>query len=168
LLSSYAFLTERPMIAVVNVDAADAAREPPVRDSRVAETLAVCAQAEAEIAQLEPAEQGPFLEDLGVAEPLASRLMHACRRAAGLIHFLTVTEQETRAWPIRAGSTALEAAGKVHTDMARGFIRAETVAFDDLVAAGDMRAARAAGKVRQEGKNYIVQDGDVIHFKFNV
>jgi ribosome-binding ATPase len=94
--------------------------------------------------------------------------VRACYEAAGLISFLTMGDKDVRAWTIRRGDTALEAAGKIHTDIARGFIRAETVAFDDLKDAGDMKAAKAAGKVRLEGKSYVVQDGDIINFRFNV
>ena len=128
----------------------------------------MCADAEAQIALLEPEDRAAFLEDLGIATPARDRVVQVCYEIGGLISFLTVGEDEVRAWPLRSGSTAVEAAGRIHSDIARGFIRAETAAFADLQEAGDMKAARAAGKLRQEGKTYVVQDGDVINFKFNV
>jgi len=109
-----------------------------------------------------------FLADLGVAAPARDRLIRGCYDRLKLVSFLTYNPTECRAWSIPAGTDAVTAAGEVHTDMARGFIRAEVVAFDDLQAAGEHKSARAAGKVRLEGKHYIVQDGDVILFRFNV
>jgi ribosome-binding ATPase YchF (GTP1/OBG family) len=123
---------------------------------------------ELEIALLKPEDRPAFLAELGVHEPARDRLIRSCYDALGLISFLTAGPEEVRAWTISKGNDAVEAAGKIHSDIARGFIRAETVAFDDLVAAGDMKGAKAAGKVRQEGKTYVVHDGDVILFKFNV
>ena len=131
-------------------------------------TFALCASAEAEIAQLDPADRPDFLADLGLSAPARDRLVRGAYDALGMISFLTHGKDECRAWTIHQGSTAVEAAGKVHTDMARGFIRAETIAYEDLKAAGDLKAAKAAGKVRLEGKSYVVQDGDVITFRFNV
>ncbi len=167
-LASFAFLTELPLIVVINVNEAQAAAPPPFVYPHARETIALCADTEEQIAQLEPADRKAFLEDLGVSEPARNRLVHACYEAVGLISFLTAGEDEVRAWSIKRGSDAIEAAGKIHTDIARGFIRAETVAYNDLVAAGDMKAAKAAGKIRLEGKTYVVQDGDVINFRFNI
>jgi len=168
LVRGFRFLTEMPLVVVVNVSDTDAAN-PPVFDCPHARAvIGLCARTEAEIAQLAPEDRRAFLDDLGVGEPARERLIHACYDALGLISFLTCGPEEVHAWSIRRGQTAVEAAGEVHSDMARGFIKAETVAFKDLQAAGDMKAAKAAGKVRLEGKNYVVQDGDVILFKFNV
>ena len=108
------------------------------------------------------------MADLGIAESAASKFVKSCYSALGLISFLTVSPDELRAWPIKQGTIAHDAAGKVHTDMKRGFIRAETFAFDDLKEAGSEKALKAAGKIRLEGKDYIVQDGDIIKFRFNV
>jgi len=120
------------------------------------------------MARLSAEERQEFLADLHLSSPARERLIRACCQRMGLVSFFTSNPQETRAWSIPAGTDALTAAAEVHTDMARGFIRAETVGWDDLHAAGDMKAAKAAGKVRLEGKNYVVQDGDVIYFRFNV
>ena len=129
--------------------------------------MQISAQAEADIAQLDSDDREAFLEDLGITEPARGRLIRTCYDAAGLISFLTTGEDEVRAWTVRRGSSAVDAAGKIHSDIARGFIRAETVAYDDLHAAdGDMKAVKSAGKVRQEGKDYVVADGDVMHFRF--
>ena len=121
-----------------------------------------------EIAELDVADRGEFLADLGLRAPASDRIIRACCRERNLVTFLTVIGDQCRAWMIPAGTPAVEAAGQIHSDIARGFIRAETVAYDDYRAAGDMKSARAGGKVRLEGKNYLVQDGDVINFRFNV
>ena len=128
----------------------------------------MCGDGEEQIAQLDADDRQAFLDDLGVTEPASDRLINACYDGAGLVSFLTVGEDEVRAWPIERGTSAVDAAGKIHSDIARGFIRAETTAYDDLREGGDMKAAKAAGKVRLEGKTYVVQDGDIINFKFNV
>ncbi|GMV96002.1 MAG: redox-regulated ATPase YchF [Phycisphaerae bacterium] len=168
MLAGFQFLTELPLIAVINVNESQAAASPPFEFPAARATLSLCAETEAQIAQLEPADRRAFLEDLGVKESARDRLIRTCYDAVGLISFLTCGEDEVRAWPIRKGTTAVDAAGKIHSDLARGFIRAETVGWADLVAAGDMKAARAAGKVRLEGKTYVVQDGDVINIRFSV
>ena len=165
---SFAFLTEKPWVVVYNVDEARAASVKPDAPEHAAAVVALCAQTEADIAQLDEADRAAFLQDLGVTEPARNRLLRACYDGMGLVTFFTVGEDDVRAWPIKRGSAALEAAASIHTDLARGFIRAETVAFADLRAAGDMKSAKAGGKVRQEGKGYVVQDGDVILIKFNV
>jgi ribosome-binding ATPase YchF (GTP1/OBG family) len=108
------------------------------------------------------------MADLGIAESATNRFANSCYSALGLISFLTVVSDELRAWPIRRGTVALDAAGKVHTDIKRGFIRAETMAFNDLKELGSEKSVKAAGKIRLEGKDYIVQDGDIINFRFNV
>ncbi len=168
IVASFAFLTEKPLVVVYNVGedrAAEAAPPPPPHTKAV---IQLCAETEAQIAQLDPADRPAFLADLGIDVPARDRLLHTIYDALGLISFLTAGPEEARAWAIQRGSTAHEAAGAIHSDIARGFIRAETVAYDDLVAHGDLKGAKAAGKVRQEGKTYVVQDGDVILFKFNV
>ena len=123
---------------------------------------------EMEFTDLPPEEAAEFLKELGIAEPASHRLVHESYRMLGYISFLTIGRDEVRAWTIREGTAALQAAGKVHSDIERGFIRAEVVHFDDFMAAGSHAAARAAGHVRLEGKTYTVRDGDMIDFRFNV
>ncbi len=165
---SFGFLTLRPVVAVINVDEDRVAAPPPLVYPHAAETIALSAEIEAEIAQLGPADRAAFLKDLDLAEPAGTRLIRSCYHAAGLISFLTVGPDEVRAWTLQRGTEAVEAAGKIHSDIQRGFIRAETVAYEDLKSHGDMRGAKAANKVRLEPKHYVVQDGDVINFRFNV
>ena len=168
LIASFGFLTLKPLIAVINVNENQAAAPTPFEWPVARATVALCADTEEQIGQLDAADRDAFLEDLGVKEPARNRLIRACYDAVGLISFLTAGEDEVRAWSIRRGADKVEAASKIHTDIARGFIRAETVAFDDVVAAGDMKGAKNAGKFRLEGKSYVVQDGDIINFRFNV
>ncbi len=133
-----------------------------------ATALPICAQLEAEISSLEPEEKELFLSDLGLEQSGLDRMITACYSLLGLISFLTSGEDECRAWTIVKGTKAPQAAGKIHTDFERGFIRAEVVAFDDLMACGTMVAAKEKGLVRSEGKEYVVNDGDIILFRFNV
>ena len=133
-----------------------------------AQVIPVCAKLEEEIAQLEPEEKQLFLDDLGVPESGLDRLVKASYTLLGLISFLTSGEDECRAWTITRGTKAPQAAGKIHSDFERGFIRAEVVSYDDLMACGSMAAARERGLIRSEGKDYVVQDGDIILFRFNV
>ena len=133
-----------------------------------AQCIPVCAQLEAEIAQLDGEEKAMFLEDLGIAQSGLDRLINASYTLLGLISYLTAGEDECRAWTITNGTKAPQAAGKIHSDFERGFIRAETVAFEDLKACGSMAAAREKGLIRSEGKDYVVKDGDIILFRFNV
>jgi ribosome-binding ATPase YchF (GTP1/OBG family) len=128
----------------------------------------ICAKLEHELAQLDLDSRRDFMADMGIAESEASKFAKNCYSALGMISFLTVVSGELRAWPIRQGTVALDAAGKVHTDIKRGFIRAETFNFDDLKELGSEKAVKAAGKIRLEGKDYVVQDGDIINFRFNV
>jgi ribosome-binding ATPase len=132
------------------------------------EAVVISAQIESELAELPAAEAGDYLRSLGVEESGVGQLIRAAYHLLGLRTFLTAGEKEVRAWTIHAGDTAPQAAGVIHTDFERGFIRAETVSYDDLIEAGSMAAAREKGKVRQEGKDYVVADGDVMLFKFNV
>ena len=128
----------------------------------------ICAQIEQEIAELEEDEKKMFLEDLGLKESGLEKLIRASYQILGLISFLTTGPDETRAWTIRKGTKAPQAAGKIHTDFERGFIRAEVVSYDNLVTYEGYNGAREKGLVRSEGKDYVVQDGDVVLFRFNV
>jgi ribosome-binding ATPase YchF (GTP1/OBG family) len=129
----------------------------------------VSAVIEAEVAQLEGPEQAAFLADLGLAEPAIHRVLQDCYALLGLISFFTVGEDEVRAWSIPRGTRALDAAGAIHSDIARGFIRAEVVGYEDLLAAdGSMALVRERGRLRLEGKEYEVRDGEICHFRFNV
>jgi ribosome-binding ATPase len=130
--------------------------------------VAVCAAMEAEIAQLEDAEKGEFLKDLGLTEPGLDRVIRAAYQLLGLQTYFTAGVKEVRAWTIRAGFTAPQAAGVIHTDFERGFIRAEVISYDDFIACKGEAGAKEAGKLRLEGKEYIVREGDVMHFRFNV
>ena len=133
-----------------------------------AQVLPICASIEAEIAQLSPEEKVEFLSELGIAESGLDRLITASYKLLGLMSFLTAGPKEVRAWTIPVGTKAPQAAGKIHTDFERGFIRAEVVSYDDLMAQGSMTAAKEKGLVRSEGKEYVVKDGDIILFRFNV
>jgi ribosome-binding ATPase YchF (GTP1/OBG family) len=130
--------------------------------------ITICAKLEHELSQLDAESRTEFMADLGITESAASKFVQSCYSALGLISFLTIGSDELRAWPIKKGTIALDAAGKVHTDIKRGFIRAETFGYDALRELGDEKALKAAGKIRLEGKEYIVQDGDIINFRFNV
>ena len=133
-----------------------------------AETLPICAEAEAEIATLEDDEKEMFLADMGLEKSGLDRLIKKSYHLLGLISFLTAGKKEVRAWTIKEGTKAPQAAGKIHTDFERGFIRAEVVSFDDLVANGSMSACKEKGLVRSEGKEYVMKDGDIVEFRFNV
>lgn len=162
-LSSFAFLTRKPLICVQNVGDDQVLETAGLTVDHVADSFSLCATVEAEIAGLDPADRGPFLADLGLPSPARDRLIQSCYRAGGFISFLTMGPDEVRAWTIHQTSTAVDAAARIHSDLARGFVRAETVAYADLVANGDMKGARAAGKVRKEGKSYMVADGDILN-----
>ena len=133
-----------------------------------AEVLPICAELEAEIAPLSKEEKELFLSDLGLEKSGLDRLIQRSYHLLGLISYLTAGKPEVRAWTIKRGTKAPQAAGKIHTDFERGFIRAEVIAYDDLMAAGTMAAAREKGMIRSEGKEYVVKDGDIILFRFNV
>ena len=178
ILDSCNLLTIKPVIFAANVCEDDlmddAASNEFVNEVRTyakdvdAGVFVICAQIEQEIAELDDEERKEFLEDLGLSESGLDKLISASYSLLGLISYLTSGEDETRAWTITEGTKAPQAAGKIHTDFERGFIRAEVVSYDDLVENGSIAAAREKGLVRQEGKEYVVQDGDVIVFKFNV
>lgn len=170
IIKSLGFLTLKPIAVVVNVGENQLDKKFDFGgrlDSSVPVTT-MCAELEYELAQLDAASRPEFMAGLGIIEPAASKFVKSCYSAAGLISFLTVVSDELQAWPIKKGTVALDAAGKVHTDIKRGFIRAETMAFDDLKALGSEKAVKAAGKIRLEGKDYVVHDGDIINFRFNV
>ena len=175
---SYNLLTAQPVIYAANVSeddlADDGAANPHVKNVRElaekenSEVFVICAQIEQEMAELEDDEKAMFLEELGLKESGLEKLIRASYKLLGLISFLTSGEDETRAWTIKNGTKAPQAAGKIHTDFERGFIRAEVVAYQDLMACGSMVAAKEKGLVRLEGKEYVVKDGDIIVFRFNV
>jgi ribosome-binding ATPase YchF (GTP1/OBG family) len=129
---------------------------------------ALAGQIEMEIAQLEPDDADVFMADLGIAESSLDRVVRASYQLLGLMSFFTVGPDECRAWTIRQGATAVEAAGEIHSDIQRGFIRAEVVSYEDLVTLGSMAEAKKAGKFRLEGKTYVMRDGDITNFLFNV
>jgi len=167
-------LTAKPTMYVANVaddgfhdnSYLDAVRAHAEREG--SEVVAVCAAIEAEIVELEDADRHDFLADLGLEEPGLNRVVRAGYRLLGLETYFTAGETEVRAWTIPVGATAPQAAGVIHTDFERGFIRAEVVSYEDFVAYKGEQGAREAGRLRSEGKDYVVQDGDVIHFRFNV
>jgi hypothetical protein len=128
----------------------------------------VCAKLESEIADLEGDDKQAFLDDLGLAEPGLDRVIHAGYKLLGLQTYFTAGPKEVRAWTIHVGDTAPQAAGVIHTDFEHGFIRAEVIAFADFIAAKGEHGAKEAGKMRLEGKDYVMRDGDVVHFRFNV
>ncbi len=177
LLKSFALLSDKPIIYVANVSEDNAAtaydneyvkKIQEFAKTENAEVVPISAQIEQEISELEDDEKSDFLEAIGLEESGVNALIKASYSLLGLMSFLTTGEQETRAWTIKKGTKAVDAAGKIHTDISRGFIRAEIVAYDDLVELGSMNAAKEKGLVRLEGKEYIMQDGDVVHFRFNV
>ena len=130
--------------------------------------MPICARLEMDIMELPEEERAPFLEELGITEMGLSRLINCAYDLLGLMSFLTAGKPEVRAWTIRKGSKAPEAAGKIHSDIERGFIRAEVISFDDLVKVGTMQAAKEMGLIRSEGKEYVMRDGDIVLFRFNV
>ena len=172
----YRFLTLMPQLIVVNVDEADVAAPDavlaPLREAvgkhRATAVIAACAKIEAEIAELPPDEAEAFREELGLAEPALERIVHATYDLLGLLSFFTTGEDEVRAWPVPKGSTAQQAAGTIHSDLERGFIRAEVIRWDELLDAGSEVAAKKQGLIRTEGKTYEVADGDCVHVLFNV
>jgi GTP-binding protein YchF len=168
-------LTQKPVLYVCNVDEAAAAhgnaasaRAVEMAKTQGAGAIAISARIEEELAQLPPAERGEFLTSLGLSEPGLNRVIRAGYDLLGLITFFTAGPKEARAWTVVKGARAQQAAGVIHSDFEKGFIRAETIAYDDYIACNGEAGAREAGKFRLEGKEYVVQDGDVMHFRFNV
>ena len=167
MLAGFGFLSRKPLLILFNLAEG---QEPPQYEypHKRSAVTSIMGELEMEIAQLPPEDAAVFLQEYGIEEPGLNRVIRLSYDLLGLISFFTVGEDEVRAWTVRRGATAPEAAGVIHTDLQKGFIRAEVVSYDDLVKLGSMSAARAAGKLRLEGKNYIVQDGDILHIRFNV
>lgn len=174
MLRIWQFITRKPVLYVANVDdnvGEDNEHVRAVREhaaSEGAEVVVLCAAMEAELAELDEEEQAEFLADLGQDEPGLHRLIRAGYTLLDLLTFFTAGPKEVRAWTVRKGSSAPQAAGRIHTDFEKGFIRAEVTAYDDYIACSGESGAKAAGKLRLEGKDYIVHEGDVMHFRFNV
>ncbi|MFB5663509.1 redox-regulated ATPase YchF [Alteribacillus sp. HJP-4] len=176
IVHGFQLLTMKPVLYAANVSEEDLLGEDNEYVKKVkqlaaeeeSEVITVCAKIESEIAELDGEEKMEFLEELGIEESGLDQLIRAAYSLLGLETYFTAGEQEVRAWTIRSGTKAPQAAGVIHTDFERGFIRAEVVSYDALVTAGAMAQAKEAGKVRLEGKDYVVKDGDVVHFRFNV
>ena len=179
MLSTVSLLTAKPVIYAANLSEADFTGGSPERNPHFAkveqlaagenaEVLPICAQLEADIADMEGEEKTLFLSELGLEHSGLDRLIQKSYHLLGLISYLTAGPQEVRAWTITRGTKAPQAAGKIHTDFERGFIRAEIISYEDLMACGSMTAAKEKGLVRSEGKEYVMQDGDVVLFRFNV
>ena len=174
IMRELSLLTAKPVMYIANVDESgfegnahlDAVRELAAKEG--AQVVAVCAAIEAEIAQLDDADKVEFLADLGLEEPGLDRVIRSGYTLLGLQTFFTAGPKEVRAWTTRVGATAPQAAGEIHTDFEKGFIRAEVIAYDDYIAGNGEQGAKEAGKLRLEGKEYIVVEGDVMHFRFNV
>ena len=176
-LKGFSFLSLKPMLVILNVGEAEAGDLPGVLDraglgrwrgEHAVAASAVCATLEQEISLLAPADQAPFLADLGLPDRALDRLLRAAYALLGLVSFFTVGEDECRAWSVPTGTPALKAAGVIHSDFERGFIRAEVVPWEELLEAGSLAACRTRGTLRLEGKDYVVRDGDVVTFRFNV
>jgi GTP-binding protein YchF len=178
ILKEIALLTLKPVIYAANVSEDDfingiddnefVKELSAIASEEGSEVLPICAKIEEELTELDESEKGPFLEELGIDESGLNRLIKKSYHLLGLISYLTAGEPEVRAWTIKQGTKAPQAAGKIHTDFERGFIRAEVVSFDDLMACGTYAAAREKGLVRLEGKEYVMNDGDIVLFRFNV
>jgi len=167
-------ITARPVMYVANVDESGFKDNPHLdaviahAESEGAQFVAICAAIEAEIALLDDEDKTVFLEDLGFEEPGLNRVVRTGYALLGLQTYFTAGEKEVRAWTTKVGATAPQSAGEIHTDFEKGFIRAEVIAYDDFVAGNGEQGAKEAGRLRLEGKEYIVQEGDVMHFRFNV
>ncbi|MDH5506504.1 MAG: redox-regulated ATPase YchF [Anaerolineae bacterium] len=166
-IAGFGFLTLKPMLVVLNLSEGQPAPDVSAVTPH-SNVVALQGRLEMEIAQLPPDEAGVFLEEYGIKEPSLFRMIRESYELIGLLSFFTVGEDEVRAWTVRRGASAPEAAGAIHTDLQKGFIRAEVVAYDDLASLGSMAAAREKGVLRVEGKDYIVHDGDIVHVRFNV
>lgn len=173
-LRDFQFLTIKPTLYIANVDEEGFENNPlldavhDLADSEGSEVVPVCAAIEMEMAELDDDERSEFLDDMGLEEPGLNRVIRAGYRLLGLQTYFTAGPKEVRAWTIPVGATAPQAAGVIHTDFERGFIRAEVTSYDDFIACNGEHGAKEAGKLRLEGKEYVVSDGDVIHFRFNV
>jgi hypothetical protein len=172
-LAGFNLLSRMPLVIVLNADESAIGQPVPAGVAAWAaahglEVVPVPGRTEMELAELDEADRAAFLRELGITEPAKDRFIRAAYALLDLISFLTVGEDECRAWPIRRGTTAVKAAGKVHSDIERGFIRAEVIRFEELMRHKSEARCREAGKLRLEGKDYVVADGDIIHFRFNV
>ena len=176
-LRGYTFLSLKPLLVVINAGESDAGKLDAgaaafglegVAGNPKTEVVALSAQIESEITELDEDDAGSFRADLGITEPALDRLIRGSYALLGRISFFTVGDDECRAWTIRRGTLARRAAGSVHTDIERGFIRAELIAYDDLISAGSWNAGKENGTLRLEGKDYVMADGDVVNFRFNV
>jgi len=172
-LATFCFLSQKPAIVVINCDAEQAAAEVPAAArtaiaSRGLDVLRLAAAFEAELWQLSPEEQGELLSEAGLKAPARDRLIAALYAHLGLMTFYTAGEPEAHAWSLRRGATALEAAARIHSDIARGFIRAEVVSFEDFAALRSDAKVKEAGKLRLEGREYVMRDGDIIHIRFKI
>lgn len=178
LLSEVALLSSKPIIYAANMSDSDFSnglennpylkKVEEIAKEENAAVLPICAEIEAEIVEMDPEEKDLFLSDMGLEQSGLDRLIKECYALLGLISYLTAGKPEVRAWTIKKGTKAPQAAGKIHTDFERGFIRAEVIHFDDLIACGTMSAAKEKGLVRSEGKEYVMKDGDIVLFRFNV
>ena len=177
LIATADLLSLKPIIYAANMDEAgmtsladnayyNAVKK--IADAEGAQVLPICAKLEQDIAELEGEDRQMFLDELGIAESGLDRLIKCSYSLLGLISFLTYGKDECRAWTIKKGTKAPQAAGKIHTDIERGFIRAEVIAYDDMIKYGGVNAAKEKGQLRSEGKEYVVQDGDMVYFRFNV
>jgi hypothetical protein len=173
MLANYQFLTAKPMLLVLNIGEQQISQSSRLEDEISSlcpqfAVVALCGKLEMELAQLSDAEAREFRESLGLGQPALDRVIDLSYRLLGLISFFTTVSSELKAWTIPAGTAAPKAAGKIHSDMERGFIRAEVISFSDLESCGNLAEARKKGLLRTEGKNYIIQDGDVVTFLFNI
>ncbi len=174
IVRTFFLLTDKPVIYAANVSESETdgnkytAIVENIAKNEGSETVIISAKIEEELAGLEPDERGAFLEELGIKEGALPKLITACYKLLGLISYLTAGEKEVRAWTIERGTKAPQAAGKIHSDFERGFIRAEIVDYDTLLELGSFNAAKEKGKVRSEGKDYVMQESDVVLFRFNV
>ena len=173
MLSGFGFLSQKPLLILLNVGEDDIGKPLPgdvmdYLEKQRLEAIPLCGKVEMELADLAEEERGDFLKELGITESARDRFVRSCYSLLELITFLTHNEEELRAWSIKRGTSALKAAGKVHSDMERGFIRAEVVHYDDFIKYGSEAKCKEAGKLRLEGKEYVVQDGDIIRFRFHV
>lgn len=174
IIRGFTFLSAKPMLYVLNLGEKDAARantaeefakETNLRQKPKTEVSAICGKVEAELAELSDQDAAEFLSSYGLKESAVARLIRSSYHLMGLISFFTVGEDECRAWTIRAGTTAVEAAGEIHTDLQKGFIRAEVVGYDELISAGSLAEARTHGTLKLEGKEYVVRDGEIVHIR---
>jgi GTP-binding protein YchF len=172
-LSGFRFFSQASLLLVLNVGEGDLGAVPypeldPAAEARGVPLVRLCAKVEEEIAQLSPEEQADFLQEMGISQSARDRLVRGAFDAMDYICFLTVGEDEVRAWNIRRGLTAPAAAGRIHSDLEKGFIRAEVIAYEDLLRCGTFAKAKTEGKLRLEGKEYIVRNGDILHVRFNL